>query len=101
MGDTGTDEGTQKSRAGTTHSESGHPIGFDPTVTYQVYVQGRIDPNWTGRLEDMLISHAPDQDCMITILEGKLRDQAALAEVLNKLCEEQLPVISVKWLDIW
>jgi hypothetical protein len=101
MSDTGTDAGTQKSMVGINRSESRQPMGFDPTVTYQVYVQGRIDPNWTGRLEDMRISRAPDQDRMITVLEGKMRDQAALAEVLNKLCEEQLPVISVKWLDIW
>jgi hypothetical protein len=101
MSDTGTNEETHKVSAGTNHSESSHPVVFAPTVTYQLYVQGRIDPNWPGRLEDMLISHAPEQDRMITVLEGKLRDQAALAQVLNKLCEEQLPVISVKWLDIW
>jgi hypothetical protein len=71
------------------------------TVTYQMYVRGRLDLDWPGRLEDMVISHAPEQDRMITILEGKLRDQAALAQVLNLLNEQQLPVISVKWLDLW
>jgi hypothetical protein len=73
----------------------------EQTVTYQMYVRGRLDPEWPGRLEDMVISHIPEQDRMITILEGKLRDQAALAKVLNRLCEEQLLVVSVKWLDIW
>ena len=73
----------------------------EQTVTYQVYVRGRIDTDWPGRLEDMVISHAPGQDRPITVLEGKLRDTAVLAQVLNKLREEQLPVISVKWLDIW
>ena len=71
------------------------------TVTYQMYVRGRLDLDWPGRLEDMVISHAPEQDRMINILEGKLRDQAALAQVLNLLNEQQLPVISVKWLDLW
>jgi hypothetical protein len=74
---------------------------FDRTVTYQIYVQGRIDPDWPGRLEGMSISPAAAQDRTITILEGKLRDQAALAEVLNTLYEMQLPVISLRWLDIW
>jgi hypothetical protein len=73
----------------------------EQAVTYQVYVQGRIDPDWPARLQGMQITPAREQDRTITILEGKLRDQTALAEVLNKLCEEQLPVISVKWLDIW
>jgi|WetSurMetagenome_2_1015567.scaffolds.fasta_scaffold409626_2 hypothetical protein len=73
----------------------------EQAVTYQVYVQGRIGPDWPGRLADMRISQAPERARPITILEGKLRDQTALAEVLNKLCEEQLPIISVKWLDIW
>ena len=28
----------------------------ESTVTYQVYVQGRIDPDWPGRLEDRVIA---------------------------------------------
>jgi hypothetical protein len=101
MSDTGTIEEIQEARASINHSESSQPMCICPTVTYQVYVQGEIDPDWPGRLEGMAILPAVEQDRMITILEGKLRDQAALAQVLNLLYEEQLPVISVKWLNIW
>ncbi len=37
---------------------------------------------------------------LVTILEGELSDQAALAGVLNTLYELHLPLLSVKRLDI-
>jgi hypothetical protein len=101
MSDTGTIEEIQAERASTNHSESSHLMCVCPTITYQVYVQGEIDLDWPGRLEGMTISPAVEQDRMITILEGKLMDQAALADVLNTLYEMHLPVVSLKWLNIW
>jgi hypothetical protein len=80
---------------------SRNPIPFDRPATYQISVQGRIDPTWSDRLEGMTISLATvEAGPPITTLEGDLSDQAALAGVLNTLYELHLPVISVKRLNI-
>jgi hypothetical protein len=69
---------------------------FDHPATYQISVQGRIDPTWSDRLEGMAIWLATvEVDSPVTTLEGELIDQAALAGVLNALYELHLPVLSV------
>jgi hypothetical protein len=76
-------------------------IPFDLPTTYQICVQGRIDPTWSDRLEGMTISLITAvASPTLTIIEGELQDQAALAGVLNTIYELHLPVISVKNLDI-
>ena len=72
------------------------PIRFDRPATYQIKVQGRIDPDWAGSLSGMTIHlTAEEASSPVTTLEGELRDQAALAGVLNTLYELHLPVLSV------
>ena len=76
------------------------PIPFDLQATYQISVQGRIDPNWSDRLEGMTISLATvEEGPPVTTLEGELSDQAALAGVLNALYELHLTVLLVERLD--
>lgn len=76
------------------------PIQFDNPATYQIIVQGRIDPIWSDRLEGMLIYlNTVEKNSCTTMLVGELSDQAALAGVLNILYEMQLPVLSVKRLE--
>ncbi len=73
-----------------------HPILFDLPATYLIKVQGRIDPTWTDRLEGMTINlDMAEADSPVTTLAGELRDQSALAGVLNTLYELHLPVLSV------
>ncbi len=75
-------------------------IPFDSPAAYQIIVQGRIDPTWSDRLEGMTICQATlEADLSVTVLEGELSDQAALAGVLNTLYELHLPVLSVKLLN--
>ena len=75
---------------------SKNPIPFDSSATYQIIVQGRIDPTWSDRLEGMTICQdIAEISSPITTLEGELIDQAALAGVLNMIYELHLPVISV------
>ena len=75
-------------------------IPFDYPVTYQIIVEGRIDPTWSDRVEGMLICEATvDADPQVTTLQGELNDQSALAGVLNTLYELHLPVISVMRMD--
>ena len=74
----------------------GIAISFDRPATYQVKVQGRIDPNWSDRMAGMQIRIAPEQTTPpITTLEGEVSDQAALLGVLNSVYELHLPIISV------
>ena len=77
------------------------PIPFDLPATYQISVQGRIDPTWSDRLEGMAICLATlEAGPPVTTLEGELSDQAALAGVLNSLYELHLTVLLVKRLNI-
>ena len=76
--------------------QSRNPIPFDLPATYQITVEGRIDPAWSDRLEGMSICMVQvEEDSAITSLEGDLSDQAALAGVLNTLYELHLTVLSV------
>ena len=76
------------------------PIPFDCPATYQITVQGRIDPGWSDRLEGMTICQTMGEAALpVTTLEGELNDQAALAGVLNTLYELHLTVLSVKRLN--
>ena len=80
---------------------SRNSILFDLPATYQIIVQGRVDPTMSGHLEGMTISQATvEADPPVTTLEGELSDQAALAGVLNTLYELHITVILVKRLEI-
>ena len=69
-------------------------------ATYQIIVQGKIDPSWTSRLAGMNISERrSDKGEVETVLVGRLADQTALASVLNSLYELHLPVVSADCLD--
>jgi len=75
-------------------------IPYDRPAIYRISVQGRIDLTWSDRLEGMSISQVKDSTGLpVTILEGELSDQAALAGVLNTLYELHLTVLLVKRLD--
>ena len=76
-------------------------IPFDRPATYQIRVQGRIDPTMSDLLEGMAVRQGTvEADKPVTTLEGELRDQAALAGVLNSLYELHVFVISVNCLKI-
>jgi hypothetical protein len=71
-------------------------IPFDGPATYQISLQGRVDPDWSDRLAGMTIRLiAEEASPTITTLDGELSDQAALLGVLNSLYELHLPVLSV------
>jgi hypothetical protein len=74
----------------------GIAIPFDRPVTYQINVQGSIDPAWSDRMAGMKIRNSLEQTKPpITVLDGEVSDQAALLGVLNSLYELHLPIISV------
>jgi hypothetical protein len=71
-------------------------IPFDRPATYQINVQGKVDPKWSDRMAGMEIRNSSEQtNPAVTTLDGELSDQAALLGVLNSLYELHLPIISV------
>jgi hypothetical protein len=71
-------------------------IQFDRPATYQINVQGKVDPDWSDRLAGMKIRLTTQEAYPpVTTLKGELSDQAALLGVLNSLYELHLPVLSV------
>jgi hypothetical protein len=71
-------------------------IFFDRPATYQIRVQGKINPDWADRLSGMTIGLITEEARPpITTLKGELDDQAALVGVLNTLYELHLPILSV------
>lgn len=73
---------------------------FDSPAMYRIRAQGRIPAHWSDRLEGMAIDLDPPTGAPpTTTMEGELRDQAALAGVLNTLYEMHLTVLSVECLS--
>jgi hypothetical protein len=70
------------------------------STNYRIKVQGKLDEKWSDRLGGMGITvDRSSGQSPVTTLEGRLRDQAALAGVLNTLYELHLQVLSVVCLD--
>jgi len=68
--------------------------------TYQITVEGKIDPSWSDWLGGLqLISRKEADDMTVTTLSGVLIDQAALRGLLNRLWDLNLVVRSVEQLD--
>jgi len=76
------------------------PLPYDSPATYHIVVQGQIDQSWFDRLEGMQCQVRVEADAPVTILEGELSDQAALAGVLNTLYELHLTLLSVNRLKV-
>ena len=72
-------------------------LTFDGSATYQILVGGHVEANWSDWMEGMSVRRLPNEDGpAITLLEGELIDQAALAGLLNTLYEMHLVVLSVE-----
>jgi hypothetical protein len=81
------------------HNKStGKPLKLGMPATYRIHVQGYVDNSWRDWLWGMGItkSSLPGQ-VPVTTLVGRLRDQASLMGVLNKLYELRLPILSVEY----
>jgi hypothetical protein len=80
-----------------TYMPSRSPSFFDIPADYRISVQGRVNPTWADRLEGMTIRQtAVDASRTVTTLQGELKDQSALAGVLNTLYELHLSLLSVE-----
>jgi hypothetical protein len=64
----------------------------DPSGWYEIRLQGRLHPRWSGWLDGMDVTSDHDG---ITVLRGRVVDQSALHGVLARLRDLGLPLISV------
>ena len=72
-------------------------ISFDRPAIYRIAVKGRIDQLWSEDLGGMDIRvEAQEDEPVITILTGQVRDQAELMGILNSLYELHMTVLSVE-----
>jgi len=68
--------------------------------TYQITVEGKIDPSWSDWLGGLqLSSRKVAEDLQITTLGGVNVDQAALRGLLNRLWDLNLVLRSVQQVD--
>ena len=59
-------------------------VTMDKPGTYRIEVQGQLDASWSDRLGGMHITtDSSGKQGPMTILEGHLRDQAALPQVCS------------------
>lgn len=65
--------------------------------TYQIEVQGKIGRRWAHWFDDLTVAvREPPGAAPLTILTGRVADQAALLGTLQKLYTLGLPLLSVR-----
>jgi RimJ/RimL family protein N-acetyltransferase len=62
------------------------------STTYEIRIDGHLDPHWSTRLWDLTIVHRPDGT---TALTGPIADQSALHGVLTSLRDLAAPLLSI------
>jgi hypothetical protein len=63
----------------------------DESGWYEIRLQGRLEPRWTARFENMTLTTGAG----FTMLTGPVVDQAALHGLLHQLRDMGLPLVSV------
>ena len=76
-------------------------LTFDGAATYRICVGGHVEAKWSDWMEGMSVQQPwHENGPAVTLLEGKLIDQAALAGLLNTLYEMHLVVLSVECVSV-
>ena len=83
-------------------SESiGNFKNFIMPAVYSIHVEGSLDESWSERLAGMNVETIKRNNLpLVTILSGRLTDQAELLGVLNALYNLRLTLISVRRQDV-
>jgi hypothetical protein len=80
-----------------TNRSNEKPIKLWTSANYRIEVEGYLAESWSDRLAGMHITARERLDkTMVTILVGRLRDQAELSGVLNNLYELHKPILKVE-----
>ena len=69
-------------------------------ATYRISILGILDKQWSNYCGGMKIKHDTVlQQYPVTILTGRLEDQAALIGVINALYDFGYPLLAVEWVE--
>ena len=69
-------------------------------MIYEITVKGTLDAAWADWFDGMIITRKTRRDGQsLTLLTGAVHDQAALREMLNKLWDLNLTLVSVRCSD--
>lgn len=71
---------------------------FSAPGYYRIEVQGRLSQDWLDRFGAMQVEAHPPQAEDVTVLQGRVSDQAQLSGILNTLYQLHLPLLAVKYL---
>lgn len=65
---------------------------------YRIVVAGPLDKKWSERLGGMNIEFQPEapEGYPLTVLQGRVMDQAQLSGILNILYDLRLPLLKVE-----
>ena len=73
-------------------------FNFKKSAIYKIVVEGNLDESWSDRLGLQITVQKKAGKKPISLLVGKIADQAALSSVLNSLYDMHMTVISVNML---
>ena len=84
-------------------SPANAPLRMETHSLYRIVVQGNVNPAWKNRLEGMSIVRYQVEhiDTYISVLTGRLTDQATLIGILNFLYDTGYPLIAVDRLEAY
>ena len=89
-----------KKEAVMSNSYNGKHLKLWTPATYRIEVEGYLEESWSDNLGSMRITTRKREDqSPVTTLVGRLRDQSALAGVLNSLYEFHMPILLVELLS--
>lgn len=69
---------------------------FSQAASYEIRVQGTLDPKWSEWFDGFTISHHADDE---TTLTGQVADQPALHGLLAKVRDLGLPLLAIVRLE--
>ena len=73
---------------------------FKRPAIYQIKIQGDLGENWSDKLGGMQVTvERRNKKKPVSILIGKVRDQSALAGILNALYELNMFIITIDVLE--
>ncbi len=83
-----------------TSRERRSEVAFGGPATYRIVVQGMVSESWRRRLGSLEVTtSSPEIGESLTVLRGRIRDQAALHGLLDTLYALHLPILEVIKVD--